>query len=413
MASLICIFSLFCSSPLHRSSSLVDSLLLAVRVLIHCSYKLAADYHLIREINIDKISEWKPFFKARQHRGMLLLMPPNNQFENEHETINESHGIEVFKLGFEVYADGSTRVLRLCESTRLEQIASQPSASFQLLLSSFAVHFLGKNKQSFTVDEKWQGAPFASMIRRSQLHGSGINMNILQLVFNLQNANSKIKQVKYSSIIIQPIDLKIDEETLMKLVPFWRSSNSNSREPSRQFYFKQFEIHPVKIIASFLPGNQYPSYSSAQETLRSFLHSVLKVPSISNVVLELNGVLLTHTVVTSRELLIKCAQHYSWYLIRAVYIAKGSSLLPPAFSSIFDDTASSSLDVFFDPSDGSISLPGLTLDATKVGDVVRLSKLVQIQRGLEVVAGSLIQGRLRRDFMRLVKEEAFDNLKCR
>lgn len=51
----------------------------------------------------------------------------------------------------------------------------------------------------------------------------------------------------------------------------------------------------------------------------------------------------------------------SRYVIRAVYIAKGSPLLPPAFASIFDDTASSSLDVFFDPSDGSISLPGLTL----------------------------------------------------
>lgn len=373
------------------------------------------DYHLIREINIDKISKWKPFFKARKHRGILLHMSPNNQFKNEQETINEPHGSEVFKLGFDVYADGSTRVLRLCESTRSEQIASQPSSSFQLLLSSFAVHFLDKNKQmedvgsneplsystiivarignltfnslithhckynylaiqSFTVDEKWQGAPFASMIRRSQLHGSGINMNILQLVFNLQTSNSKVKQVKYSSIIIQPIDLKIDEETLMKLVPFWRSSNSNSREPSRQFYFKQFEIHPVKIIASFLPGNQYPSYSSAQDTLRSFLHSVLKVPSISNVVLELNGVLLTHTLVTSRELLIKCAQHYSWYLIRAVYIAKGSSLLPPAFSSIFDDTASSSLDVFFDPSDGSIRLPGLSLGMFKI-----ISKCVNVK----------------------------------
>lgn len=42
-------------------------------------------------------------------------------------------------------------------------------------------------------------------------------------------------------------------------------------------------------------------------------------------------------------------------------MAKGSQLLPPAFASIFDDTASSSLDVFFDPSDGSINLPGITL----------------------------------------------------
>lgn len=47
--------------------------------------------------------------------------------------------------------------------------------------------------------------------------------------------------------------------------------------------------------------------------------------------------------------------------MRAVYIAKGSPLLPPAFASIFDDSASSSLDVFFDPSSGLINLPGVTL----------------------------------------------------
>lgn len=47
--------------------------------------------------------------------------------------------------------------------------------------------------------------------------------------------------------------------------------------------------------------------------------------------------------------------------MRAIYIAKGSLLLPPAFASIFDDSASSSLDVFFDPSSGLINLPGLTI----------------------------------------------------
>ncbi len=47
--------------------------------------------------------------------------------------------------------------------------------------------------------------------------------------------------------------------------------------------------------------------------------------------------------------------------MRAIYIAKGSPLLPPAFVSIFDDLASSSLDVFFDPSNGLLNLPGVTL----------------------------------------------------
>lgn len=47
--------------------------------------------------------------------------------------------------------------------------------------------------------------------------------------------------------------------------------------------------------------------------------------------------------------------------MRAVYMARGSQLLPPAFASLFDDTAAASLDVFFDPSSGSIDFQGLTL----------------------------------------------------
>ena len=49
------------------------------------------------------------------------------------------------------------------------------------------------------------------------------------------------------------------------------------------------------------------------------------------------------------------------YVLRAIYVTKGSSLLPPSFASMFDDSASSVLDVFFDPSDGSLNLPGLTI----------------------------------------------------
>lgn len=45
----------------------------------------------------------------------------------------------------------------------------------------------------------------------------------------------------------QPIDLKVDEETLMKLVPFWRTSLAPAGTPSTQFYFRQFEVHPIKV----------------------------------------------------------------------------------------------------------------------------------------------------------------------
>ena len=41
------------------------------------------------------------------------------------------------------------------------------------------------------------------------------------------------------------MDLNLDEETLMKLVPFWRTSLSDSK--SGQYYFDHLEIHPIKV----------------------------------------------------------------------------------------------------------------------------------------------------------------------
>ncbi|XP_072956243.1 uncharacterized protein [Typha angustifolia] len=361
------------------------------------------DLHLLREISIDKVCSWKPFFKMWQNNGLALDLPLGRGFNSEKRSIDESFGLRALKVGYEVYADGLTRVLRICERPDISKVEKihQPSANVQFRISYFSVHLLESDKQgagelplastiivarlafisidsvitdphkyisatveSINVDEKWQGASFGSMLRRNQLHDSGSTMNIISVIFILGSTNSNVKYVKYSSIVLQPIDFKVDEETLMKLVPFWRTSFSVSTQ-SQQLYFRHFEIHPIKIIASFRPGTPHSTYSSSQEALRSLLHSVVKVPEINNSVVQLNGVLLTHVLVTFRELLLKCAQHYSWYVLRAVYVAKGSPLLPPTIASIFDDTALSSLDVFFDPSDGTLSLPGVTLGMFK------------------------------------------------
>lgn len=66
--------------------------------------------------------------------------------------------------------------------------------------------------------------------------------------------------------------------------------------------------------------------------------------------------------------------------MRSIYIAKGSTLLPPAFASVFDDTASASLDMFFDPSSGLVNLPGLSLGTllsvmTSVSCVYQINKI--------------------------------------
>ncbi|CAH9102206.1 unnamed protein product [Cuscuta epithymum] len=368
------------------------------------------DVHLLREISLDKVREWKKVYRTKQQRGFGFHLPFEKQPENERSGYGQSSGREMVNLGYEVYTDGLTRVLKISEfaDRRRGDTLFNSRTKMQLIVSNLAIQLLecarqemsevNKDEpsiytpilvvrlesislnsvftdhhmfnqiriQALSVDQKWHGAPFAAMLRRNQLEDCNKTDSVLQVELVLVSSNSKVKQVKYLSICLQPLDFKLDEETLMKIAPFWRSSLSDSNTPSRQYYFDHFEIHPIKIVASFLPGEAYTGYSSAQETLRTLIHSVIKMPVIKNMTVELNGVLVTHVLLTLRELSIKCAQHYSWYAMRAIYIAKGSPLLPPAFASIFDDFASSSLDVFFDPSTGHINFPGFTIGTFKL-----------------------------------------------
>lgn len=48
---------------------------------------------------------------------------------------------------------------------------------------------------------------------------------------------------------VQPVNLNLDEETLMRVVPFWRSSLSTNTQSS-QYYFDNFEIHPIKVCSN-------------------------------------------------------------------------------------------------------------------------------------------------------------------
>lgn len=57
--------------------------------------------------------------------------------------------------------------------------------------------------QTLNVDEKWQGAPFAAMLRRNRLEYNDMNDNVLHIVFILRSTESNVKQVKYSSIVLQ------------------------------------------------------------------------------------------------------------------------------------------------------------------------------------------------------------------
>jgi hypothetical protein len=155
-------------------------------------------------------------------------------------------------------------------TARLQHVSADSVVTDSFKHVSIAIH-------SVNVDEKWDGASFGSILRRNKLQDAALNENILRIVFVLNSTNNSVKQIQYCSIILQPVDLKIDEETLMKLVPFWRASLAPSGTPSTQFYFRHFEVHPIKIIASFRPGSRCTTYSSAQDALRALLHSVIKV----------------------------------------------------------------------------------------------------------------------------------------
>lgn len=54
-------------------------------------------------------------------------------------------------------------------------------------------------------------------------------------------------QRKKTLSFCQAVDLNIDEDTLMKLAPFYRTSLAPSTGPSRLIYYERFEIHPIKV----------------------------------------------------------------------------------------------------------------------------------------------------------------------
>ncbi|KAL8463521.1 hypothetical protein ACS0TY_034246 [Phlomoides rotata] len=123
---------------------------------------------------------------------------------------------------------------------RLERINLDAMITDQLMYSQLRV-------QSLSVDEKLAGAPLAAMLRRHQSENADANDYILHVAVVLLPTSYCVKQVKYLSIILQPLDLNLDEETLMKIVPFFRRSLSNSSTPRQQYYFDHFEIHPIKV----------------------------------------------------------------------------------------------------------------------------------------------------------------------
>ncbi|KAL2333639.1 hypothetical protein Fmac_014852 [Flemingia macrophylla] len=288
-----------------------DDLTLPRRLVVRINDSLQ-----LREIKLDKVRAWKPFHKLEQQRVLAPRLIFDKRSSDRMKSFGEHNSLEMTKVGYEIYAEGPTRVLRICEisdSFKRDTVLDL-CAKIQLRVSQFAVHLLEHVKQEeddnerrdFTpiviaklgnlhvisvsnnhqtynqfslqymnLELKWNGAPFASMLRRHQFDLSDSNDSVFKVVFVLLTSSSNVKQFRYSAICLQPIDLNLDEETLMKIASFWRTSFNDSE--SQRFYFDHFEIHPIKIIANFIPGESCSSYNSTQEALRSLIHCVIKV----------------------------------------------------------------------------------------------------------------------------------------
>lgn len=111
---------------------------------------LVADVHLLREINLDKVRSWKSFYRSKQTRGLGLHLPSEKKPGAQKQTTHSrSTGLEAAKVGFEVYAEGTTRVLRICEfsGSHKVNIVSRSSRKLRLRITYFSLHLLEYAKQ--------------------------------------------------------------------------------------------------------------------------------------------------------------------------------------------------------------------------------------------------------------------------
>lgn len=109
--------------------------------------------HLLREINLDKVRAWKPFYRVGQQRGFRL--PSERKPGHKKSSFGQLNGIEIVTSGYEIYADGPTRVLRICEfsESRKADAAFSSGAKMKLRVSNFAIRILEHSKKvSYTIE---------------------------------------------------------------------------------------------------------------------------------------------------------------------------------------------------------------------------------------------------------------------
>lgn len=96
---------------------------------------------------MDKVRGWKPFFKLGQQLAYHFLL--DNKSDTKPTNGVEINSMERVKVGYEVYADGSTRVLRICEISKSHkgETVFQSCEKIQLRIPQLTLQLLEQGKQ--------------------------------------------------------------------------------------------------------------------------------------------------------------------------------------------------------------------------------------------------------------------------
>lgn len=104
--------------------------------------------NLPREISLDKVRTWKPFHKLTQER-LASHMLLNKNSKDKRNRFGELKDMNVAKVGYEVYADGPTRVLRICEfsNSHNQDKAFHSCAKIRMRVSQLGIQLLEQGKE--------------------------------------------------------------------------------------------------------------------------------------------------------------------------------------------------------------------------------------------------------------------------
>lgn len=106
------------------------------------------DSHSLREINLDKVRGWKPFYKFGQHGGLACYFLSDKKSQMQEPNV-ELYSMEMVKVGYEVYADGPTRVLRFCEISKSHkrETLHQSCERIEMRVPQLSIQLLEQGKQ--------------------------------------------------------------------------------------------------------------------------------------------------------------------------------------------------------------------------------------------------------------------------